>query len=339
VIGEGVNVLTAIIEAMDLKKRYRGGIEAVKGVSFSVSQGEIFGFLGPNGAGKSTTIHMLITLIRPTSGRAQVAGWDIVTHPSRVRQSIGFVSQDIAVDDALTGRENLLLQARLYHLTREEAALRSREVLRMVELEDRADHLVSTYSGGMRKRLDIAEGLIHRPRVLFLDEPTLGLDIQTRRRIWDYIVRLRESENITVFLTTHYMEEADTLCDRVAIIDGGKIVASGTPGDLKAQVGGDMVTMRVSGDMSQAVAGLGALDFVERAEIDNGSLRLTVRDGETAVPQLLTAVVNLGQEVLSMSLRGPTLDDVFLHYTGRALRHDEGGDFLRTSMALKRARR
>jgi len=225
-----------IIQVVDLVKQYRGGVRAVDGVSFEVRPGEIFGFLGPNGAGKTTTIMCLITLLEPTSGRAVVCGYDAARQPDRVRSRIGYVSQDIAVDDALTGRENLYLQGRLYHLDRATIAERSREVLEMVDLTDRADDIVATYSGGMRKRLDIAEGLIHRPAVLFLDEPTLGLDIQTRRRIWDYVRLLRDREGITVFMTTHYMEEADQLCDRIAIIDHGRIAAIGPPGDLKAGI-------------------------------------------------------------------------------------------------------
>ncbi len=331
--------MSIIVEATNLSKEYPGGIRAVDGVSFSVGEGEIFGFLGPNGAGKSTTIHMLITLVRPTSGRAVVAGHDILSEPSKVRQAIGFVSQDIAVDDALTGRENLMLQARFYHLTGQEAAVRSREVLGMVELEERADSLVRTYSGGMRKRLDIAEGLIHRPKVLFLDEPTLGLDIQTRRRIWEYVEVLRREERITVFVTTHYMEEADALCDRVAIIDHGSIVAMGEPEALKAQLGGDVVTLRVAGGPEAVRRDLESLEFVERAEVENGALRLLVRDAEADAPRVIAALSKWGSSVESMSLRRPTLDDVFLHHTGRALREESAEGFLRSSLALRRARK
>ncbi|NLG80344.1 MAG: ATP-binding cassette domain-containing protein, partial [Firmicutes bacterium] len=233
-----------IIDVQELRKTYPGGIEAVKGISFQVMKGEVFGFLGPNGAGKSTTIMMLTTLLRPTGGTAVINGFDIAKAPYEVRMQLGYVSQDLAVDDNLTGRENLRLQAGFYHIPKDQVNARINEVLELVGLADRADHLVESYSGGMRKRLDIACGLIHRPRVLFLDEPTLGLDIQTRREIWRHIERLRRENSMTMFLTTHYMEEADTLCDRIAIIDRGVIKAIGSPGALKAQLGGDVIYIR-----------------------------------------------------------------------------------------------
>lgn len=366
----------SIIDVKDLVKVYRGGVKAVRGVTFDVKKGEIFGFLGPNGAGKTTTIIMLITLLKPTAGVATVCGRDIATDPDEVRVRIGYVSQDIAVDDSLTGRENLALQGHLYHLDRETIVERSREVLEMVDLTDRAGARVSTYSGGMRKRLDIAEGLIHRPAILFLDEPTLGLDIQTRTRIWEYVRRLRDQEGITVFMTTHYMDEADKLCDRIAIIDHGQIVALGTPSELKASIGGDLLLLEVDGrpapakpiargdgpvfateepgshdhaeagaaapsaeaeEFARFLRGLGGVTKVGTA--DDGRWMLVVTTGEEAAPKVLAAVSAKGLTVRSLAIKRPSLDDVFLHYTGRALREDEGGgDFIRQRMSLRRAR-
>lgn len=351
--------MSDIISVSNLVKVYRGGIRAVDNVSFAVEEGEIFGFLGPNGAGKTTTIMMLITLLPPTSGRALVCGHDVATEPDEVRSRIGYVSQDIAVDETLKGRENLSLQGRLYHLDPATIAARSREVLDMVDLTDRVDSLVSTYSGGMRKRLDIAEGLIHRPSILFLDEPTLGLDIQTRRRIWDYIRLLRDREGITVFMTTHYMEEADQLCDRIAIIDHGQIVALGTPAELKETIGGDLLLLEVNGngpagvepagsertaaglppdgEFATFLGGLNGVKQVSRAK--DGRWLLVVASGEEAAPRVLEAVTSRGLTVRSLAMKKPTLDDVFLHYTGRGLREDEGGaEFHRRAIGLRRAR-
>ncbi len=336
---------TRIIETRELTKRYRGGVLAVDGVSFCVKEGEIFGLLGPNGAGKSTTIQMLITLIRPTAGLAEVCGYDVSENPDAVRRCIGYVSQDIAVDESLTGRENLELQGRFYHLPKNILESRTAELLEMLELTGRADDMVSTYSGGMRKRLDIAEGLIHRPRILFLDEPTLGLDIQTRRRIWDYIEELRSMHGITVFLTTHYMEEADHLCDRVAIIDEGRIVAIGSPAELKAQIGGDLVTLQLAGRdglcKDKLRSELSSLAPVERVVADKTeTYTLVVRDGERALPGIFSRLIDLGVSIESVNMKRPTLDDVFLHYTGKELRDKEGtSSYYRTSAAIRRARR
>ncbi|MEW5933569.1 MAG: ATP-binding cassette domain-containing protein [Bacillota bacterium] len=370
----------AIVETEELTKRYAGGTLAVDRVSFQVKAGEVFGFLGPNGAGKTTTIMMLTTLIRPTSGRAMVCGRDVVASPHWVRQQLGYVSQDVAVDESLTGWENLYLQGRLYHL--EPAVLRQRvgELLATVELEEHAHRPVATYSGGMRKRLDIAAGLIHRPRLLFLDEPTLGLDIQTRSRIWEYIRRLRDEHGVTVFLTTHYMEEADRLCDRVAIIDHGRIVALDTPAALKQALGGDLVTIRLAhpgpvpgavgggrppldgpagdgqqdGQQAGHEAGHGAgqealkalaaemarLPLVESVQPGaDSTVQLVVREGERATPVLLDFLSSRGVRVESVALKRPTLDDVFLRYTGRQLRDDEGAAaYHRMARAVRRVR-
>ncbi len=334
-----------IIQTQELTKRYRGGLLAVDRVSFYVTEGEIFGLLGPNGAGKSTTIHMLITLLKPTAGRAEVCGYDVSKSPDAVRRCIGYVSQDIAVDESLTGRENLELQGRFYHLPKDVLESRTAELLEMLELTERANDLVSTYSGGMRKRLDITEGLIHRPRILFLDEPTLGLDIQTRRRIWDYIEDLRSKHGITVFLTTHYMEEADHLCDRVAIIDEGRIVALGSPAELKAQIGGDLVRLKLGGrdglPEEELRRELSSLAPVERVVADGAeTYTLVVRDGERALPGIFSRLIDLGVSIESVNMKRPTLDDVFLHYTGKELRDKEGsGAYYRASAAIRRARR
>lgn len=334
----------AIIEAEELVKVFPGGIRAVDGVSFRVEEGEIFGFLGPNGAGKSTTIAMLTTLRRPTGGTARIAGLDVVRDADKVRRVIGNVSQDLAVDDDLTGYENLKLQAGFYRLSRREAEERIKEVLAMVGLTERARDLVETYSGGMRKRLDIACGLLHRPRVLFLDEPTLGLDIQTRREIWDYIRRLREEVGMTIFLTTHYMEEADSLCDRIAIIDRGKIVAIGTPEELKGRVGQEVLEFEFSSGTEEAVAAAVARikNIPNVREVRRGSGNgyvATVIQGAQVVPALFEAIAGLEVKVGSVSLKRATLDDVFLYYTGRKIREEGGGEgAMRTRMIMKRVR-
>ena len=338
---EGGDLVNPIIRADSLHKRYPPDIRAVDGVSFDVEEGEIFAFLGPNGAGKTTTIRVLITLTRPSGGLAEIAGLDVTKNPARVRATIGYASQDTAVDEDMTGRDNLRLQGHFYHLTRSVLDERIDEVLEMVDLTDRADDLVDRYSGGMRKRLDIAGSLLHRPRVLFLDEPTLGLDIQTRHRIWDYVNGLRREEGITVFLTTHYMDEADSLADRVAIIDHGRIVAMDTSEALKQELGRDIVTVELTdaADSDRAVAALRGLDHVGLVEPgSNGSLLLSVTDGGAAIPRVLARLSDEDATVASVSLKRPTLDDVFLHFTGRALRDEGGGDVMRTRRALHRAR-
>jgi ABC-2 type transport system ATP-binding protein len=337
-------VMEAVIVVDNLRKVYPGGITAVTDISFEVRKGEIFGFLGPNGAGKTTTILMLITLLKPTSGRAMICGFDVVREPARARQCIGYVAQDIAVDENLTGRENLWLQGRFYHLPTPLLRQRIDEVLKMVGLSERADDLVLSYSGGMRKRLDIAEGLIHRPQILFLDEPTLGLDIQTRRKIWDYIFRLKEEEKITIFLTTHYMDEADALCDRVAIIDYGEIKAIGSPDRLKKALGGDVLILNfgsaLADKVDSAIRALKEVTFVSNIRAGgNGVYHLLVKEGEKATPKIFDLLANLGVRVESVSLKRPTLDDVFLHHTGHALREEGGESFYRMRMALRRARR
>ncbi|MEW6181748.1 MAG: ATP-binding cassette domain-containing protein [Bacillota bacterium] len=338
--------MSRIIETEGLTKRFPGGITAVDGVSFTVEEGEIFGFLGPNGAGKSTTIAMLTTLMKPTGGTARVAGFDVARKAYSVRLVIGYVSQDLAVDDSLTGYENLRLQAGFYHIPRAESAKRIDEVLEMVELKDRAKDLVETYSGGMRKRLDIACGLIHRPRLLFLDEPTLGLDIQTRREIWKYINQLREETKMTIFLTTHYMDEADALCDRIAIIDRGSIKVLDTPAVLKSSLGNEIVVFKFARggpeDINAALDKIKGIGFVKDVtEAGERGYIASVTNGEASVPAIFEALNGFTARIGSISFKQPSLDDVFLHYTGREMREDGGGkeDALRSRMIMRRTRR
>jgi ABC-2 type transport system ATP-binding protein len=337
--------MNKIIEAFGLCKTFPGGIKAVDDVSFAVEEGEIFGFLGPNGAGKSTTIGMLTTLINPTSGRAEVTGLDIVKSPYQVRLAIGYVSQDLAVDDALTGFENLRLQAGFYHLSHTDVNYRINEVLEMVELKDRAKDKVETYSGGMRKRLDIACGLIHRPKLLFLDEPTLGLDIQTRREIWKYINHLREEIKMTIFLTTHYMDEADSLCDRIAIIDKGIIKVLDKPRVLKSMLGNEIVEFKFSKgsqlEIDEAIGILEELNFVKG--ISNGGPRgyiAAVNNGEASVPAIFEAIQTSAAKIGSVSFKQASLDDVFLHHTGHEIREYSGGknEAMRSRIVMRRTR-
>lgn len=315
----------AAIATEQLVRRY-GEIEAVRGIDLSVMPGEIFGFLGPNGAGKSTTISMLCTLLRPTSGRAAVAGFDVAREPDEVRARIGLVFQDPAIDEQLTARENLEFHAFLYDVPRAIRRQRIHEVLEMVELVDRAASKVLTFSGGMKRRLEIARGILHSPEVLFLDEPTRGLDPQTRSHIWDYLRDLRRREGITIFMTTHYMDEAE-FCDRIAIIDMGQIVALGTPDELKARVGGDVVTIATA-DNPASAAEL-ASKFGLTPAIDSGTLRIEVSDGAVLIPRL---VRDLSARVTAVTLRRPSLDDVFLKLTGRAIREEQAGALDRMRM-------
>ncbi len=300
-----------------------GEVRAVDGVTFAVSSGEIFGLLGPNGAGKTTVINMLSTLVRPTSGRAVVAGYDILRHRDMVRRSIGIVFQEPALDGKLTGRENLEFHAMMYGLDRETRRRKIDEVLGLVELADKANVLVENYSGGMKRRLEIARGLIHRPRVLFLDEPTLGLDAQTRRKIWDYIKNLNLETGVSIILTTHYMEEADALCGRVAIMDRGRFVAQDTPSGLKDLMGGDVVSLEVPNgaeDMAEAVR---PLTWIKKVRPHDGCLSLTMERAERRIPELVSLAQKKGVTIASVHLHKPSLEDVFLHFTGRKIRDEE----------------
>jgi ABC-2 type transport system ATP-binding protein len=312
----------AVIEVRGLRRTFKtrqGPVEAVAGIDLTVTAGEIFGFLGPNGAGKTTTLRMLATLLPPSGGEATVAGCDLQRSPQKVRERIGYVGQSGGSDRQVTGRSELVFQARLYGMSKEQARLRAAELLEMVELEDAADRPTSTYSGGQRRRLDIAIGLAHRPQVLFLDEPTTGLDPQSRAHMWEEVKRLHE-RGVTVFLTTHYLEEADALCDRLAIIDHGTIVAEGTPAELKRQIAGDVVTLAVSGDGQAALGLLESQSFVREASSEDGAIRLYVERGEAAMPAILRILDGAGLELTEISLSRPSLDDVFLRKTGRSLR-------------------
>jgi ABC-2 type transport system ATP-binding protein len=308
----------AVIQAQGLVKRY-GELEAVRGIDLEVQHGEIFGFLGPNGAGKSTTISILCTLLTPSAGTARVAGVDVVQDPARVRQRIGLVFQDPSLDDQLTGRENLEFHAWIYSVPAAERGPRIDEMLALLQLTERAGSPVKTYSGGMKRRLEIARGMLHQPQVLFLDEPTLGLDPQTRQSIWKHLNELRDNKGITIFMTTHYMDEAE-YCDRIAIIDRGKIVAQGTPDELKAMVGGDVVTITSSRPDAAAAEIEKVLGVTPIRE--NGSLRMEVPDAKVFVPRL---VRELKAPVDTVTLRRPSLDDVFLKLTGHAIRDEEAG--------------
>ncbi len=306
------------ISVRDLTKTY-DEIEAVRGIDFEVARGETFGFLGPNGAGKSTTISMLCTLARPTGGSARVAGMDVVSERDSVRRSIGLVFQDTTLDNYLSAEQNLRLHAELYGMPRESIAPRMQTVLEMLQLWERRESLVGTFSGGMKRRLEIARGLLHSPRVLFLDEPTIGLDPQTRSSIWSYITKLEDEQDVTIFLTTHYMDEAE-YCDRIAIIDRGKIVALDTPEALKASVGKDRVQITTDDDAA-VIAALGERFGIE-AQIAEGEVTFGVESGEKFVPRLFS---ELGLPIRSVSVARPSLDDVFMSYTGSTIRDAEAG--------------
>ena len=313
-----------MIETHDLRRTFKSRkteVEAVRGVDLSVGTGEIFGFLGPNGAGKTTTLRMLATLLTPTSGEATIAGADLRREPQTVRERIGYVPQGGSTDPAETGRGELVIQGRLYGMNKADAQKRAAEVLATLELEEAADRSIGTYSGGMKRRLDVGLGIVHTPAVLFLDEPTTGLDPQARARMWDEIRRLRE-QGTTVFLTTHYLEEADALADRLAIIDHGEIVAAGTADELKRQVAGDVVTLGVNGSMERVLETVRLQPFVREATGEDGFVRLYVERGETAVPQILRLLDGAGLEAASIALHRPSLDDVFLRQTGRSLRDE-----------------
>jgi ABC-2 type transport system ATP-binding protein len=312
----GMDELPPAIAVEELRKSF-DELEAVRGVSFTVETGEIFGFLGPNGAGKTTTINMLCTLARPTSGTARVAGHDVLLERDAVRRHIGLVFQDPTLDGYLTAEQNLRLHAGLYGVQRDLVQARIRQVLEMVGLWERRDSVVATFSGGMRRRLEIARGFLHSPRVLFLDEPTIGLDPQTRSSIWRYIRELQEAEGITIFMTTHYMDEAE-FCDRIAIMDHGEIVALDTPEALKAQVGRDRVRIE-TGDDAAAIAALDDEWGVDARVID-GAVTFQVEEGEAFVPQLFA---RLGVAIRSVSVSRPTLDDVFMSFTGTTIRDAE----------------
>lgn len=312
------------VETRSLSKSF-GTVTAVNNISFAVESGEIFGFLGPNGAGKSTTIMILTTLLKPTSGQALVFGFDVMTQPKQVRQSIGYVQQESTVDEYLTGRENLLLQARLNHIPKDQIDKRIDDVLELIELSDKQNDPVVTYSGGMRKRLDIAGGLLHRPKVLFLDEPTVGLDIQTRRKIWEYIKKIHKEFEMTIFLTTHYMEEADQLCDRIGIIDRGEIQVIDSPENMKNAMGNEVISLTFENGNSDFLSQLRQIDLIKKINEDNNKLTLFASKGTEVIPKIFQISSELQIKIISISLTQPTLDDVFISYTGHEIRDDDTG--------------
>ena len=328
-----------IIEVRNLVKKYGKEVLAVNGINFDVVEGEVFGFLGPNGAGKSTTISMITTLLTRTSGTITLNGHDVVKESTAVRNTIGLVPQNLTADDELSGRENMELQADLYNVPKAVAKERIDELLRIVKLEEAADRRVDTYSGGMRKRLELAEGLIHRPKILFLDEPTLGLDIQTREIIWDYIRRIRSENNMTVFLTTHYLEEADSLCDRIAIIDEGIIKIIGTPTELKASLGGDSIEVTIDDDEDRSEP-FGTLDNVSGVTKEGNDYKIKTKDGDQTMTDVLAMSAENGWKVKSVSLHKPSMNQVFLQYTGKSLRDANGGSTkMETKIAMMQNRR
>jgi ABC-2 type transport system ATP-binding protein len=317
-------IRSSMIETSDLRRAFKSKkteIEAVAGVDLHVGGGEIFGFLGPNGAGKTTTLRMLATLLTPTSGEATVAGADLRREPQTVRERIGYVPQGGSTDPAETGRGELVIQGRLYGMDKRAAEQRAKEILAALDLEAAADRAIATYSGGMKRRLDVGLGIVHRPAVLFLDEPTTGLDPQARARMWDEIRGLREA-GTTVFLTTHYLEEADALADRLAIIDHGRIVAAGTADELKRQVAGDVITIGVDGAVEHVLAAVRQQPFVREATAEDDVVRLYVDQGDVAVPSLIRVLDGAGLRAQSLTLARPSLDDVFLRQTGRSLREE-----------------
>jgi len=328
-----------VIRAENLTKVYNRSLVAVDHINFSVREGEIFGFLGPNGAGKTTTIGMLTTVLKPTEGTALVLGYDIVKQDSEVRKIIGVVPQEYTADEDLTGYENIMLCADLYGIPRDVAKKRALELLELVELADFKDKKVETYSGGMRRRLELAIGLINRPKVLFLDEPTLGLDVQTRAATWDYIRRLKKEYGMTIFMTTHYLEEADTLCDRIAIIDHGKIVVTGSPSELKDSIGGDIITIAIkeNADVTDIIK---SVENVKEVRNENNIYKIKAKLGEVTTPLIIEALRKNGYTVTRLSLTEPTLDEVYLEYTGRAIRDTEESKeaFRAQRITLRRAR-
>jgi ABC-2 type transport system ATP-binding protein len=311
-----------MIETKQLRRVFGSGaraVEAVAGIDLKVETGEIFGFLGPNGAGKTTTLRMLSTLLPPSGGTATVAGFDLNHEQARVRREIGYVGQAGSSFAEMPGRLELVLQGRLYGMSKRNSQARAAELLTSLELDECADRPTKTYSGGQRRRLDVAVGLMHKPKLLFLDEPTTGLDPQSRAHMWDEVRKLRDI-GTTVFLTTHYLDEADALCDRLAIIDHGKIVAIGTPEELKRQVAGDVVVVGVEGDNQAALKLLESRAFVREASIEGDDIRLYVDRGETAMPLILRELDGAGISLTTLALSRPSLDDVFLRQTGRSLR-------------------
>jgi ABC-2 type transport system ATP-binding protein len=333
--GDGI-----VVKVSDLTKTFNGKLKAVDSVSFEVEEREIFGFLGPNGAGKTTTIKMLTTLLRPTSGTATVCGYNISSHPNDVRASIGIVPQEYTADEDLTGRQNIMFCADLYGIPRSVSKDRTAELLDLVGLKDAANRKVQTYSGGMRRRLEIACGLVNHPRLLFLDEPTLGLDVQTRTAVWDYIKKLKHDYGMTLFMTTHYLEEADGVCDRIAIIDHGKLVKIGAPDDLKASLGGDIIELGVREEAEDLTPLIMQSRSVKDVKKTDSTYRIKAELGEEAAPVIIELIRAKGYHVSRISVTKPSMDQVYLEYTGRSLRDVEAdrAEMFTQRATLRRAR-
>ena len=329
----------AVIKAEKLTKIFNGNLVAVDHIDFSVKSGEIFGFLGPNGAGKTTTINMLITVLKPTKGEASVLGYNTAKDANAVRNIIGVVPQEFTADEDLTGYENILLCADLYGIPRDISTKRANDLLNLVELTAFKDKKVQTYSGGMRRRLELASGLVNRPKVLFLDEPTLGLDVQTRAATWDYVRMLKKEFGMTLFMTTHYLEEADALCDRIAIIDHGKIVVVGTPDALKESLGGDIITLSIKQDVDITDI-IKKIKRVKEVKKENGMYMVKSENGEVTAPLIIEALRKAGHAVTKLSLTKPTLNEVYLQYTGRSMRDAEkSGDSVYAKRMMRARRR
>ena len=327
-----------IIETKNLTKVYNGNIKAVSDLNISIREGEIYGLAGPNGAGKTTTINMLITRIAPTGGSATVGGFDIVRDSLAVRRLIGVVPQDFTADEDLTGRENIMMVSQFYDVPKAKAKENIGRLLKLVELEDAADRLVRTYSGGMRKRLELIIGLVHEPRILFLDEPTLGLDIQTRTQMWNYVREIQQKLNVTIVLTSHYLEEVDALAGKVSIIDHGKVLITGSPSELKASLKGDIITMTLtdqkSADLMKTVPGV-----IEVVDAGPNTVKIKVDNADEALPRVINFISQHELSTIKLTVQKPSLDEVFLEYTGRSIRDEEGGmDRMKTAMNLRRAR-
>jgi ABC-2 type transport system ATP-binding protein len=330
---------SAIVKVEKLSKTF-GNLKAVDNISFEIEEGEIFGLLGPNGAGKTTTINMLTTLLKPTSGDAQVCGYNIFKQATEVRRNVGVVPQEYTADEDMTGINNILLCADLYGIPRSDSKLHAQELLKLVELQDAANKKVSTYSGGMRRRLELACGLINYPKLLFLDEPTLGLDVQTRTAVWKYIKTLKEEYRMTLLMTTHYLEEADSLCDRVAIIDHGHIIKIGSPEELKESIGGDVIVIEVKELEPDISSDISQISLVKDVKKNNNTYRVKAELGEEASPQITDLIRSKGLHVTKVSLTKPTLDEVYLELTGRTLREEEVDklSMFRQRVTMRRAR-
>jgi len=332
--------LNDVVEIENLTKKFED-VVAVDNISFTVKKGEIFGFLGPNGAGKTTTLNILVTIMKPTSGLAKVAGYDVVKHPDKVREKIGVVFQDTTLDKELTGKENLWIHGKVYGVPSDRLKKSIQKLLVFTELVDWADVQVKKYSGGMMRRLEIARALIHNPEILFLDEPTLGLDPQTRVHVWDYITKLREERGITIFLTTHYMDEAEKLCDRVAIIDHGKIISIGKPEELIRLIGEEVIYVKTISNLrfEEFICSLQKAEFIEEVRLVGGeTVRLSVKKASEVIPKIFEVAQKFDIHIQEIRYHKPTLEDIFLHLTGKSLREEEAGpmDHLRIASIRRR---